>query len=63
METFIGRLHLAALRNLNARNSVLLEQGDLLPHLVVGSAFRVLVGPSAHLLVLKGAVNPHRNNV
>ena len=48
METFIGRLHLVALRNLNARNSVLLEQGDLLPHLVVGSAFRVLVGPSAH---------------
>ena len=48
METFIGRLHLVALRNLNARNSVLLEQGDLLPHLVVGSAFRVLV---AHQLI------------
>ena len=38
---FIGRLYLFAPRNLNARNSVLLEQGNLLPHLVVGGAFRV----------------------
>ena len=40
---FIGRLYLFAPRNL--------------PHLVVGGAFRVLVEPSAHLLVLKAAVN------